>query len=146
MSVTREISEDGAPGPGELVWARVMNPFENRSSTGKPRPVVLVERTGGHWRTMGLTTNPTHRDGSPRHRVPNWKPVGLPGPGFIWGDRLTNVSVIDVEDHIGWADDALVEAVIDLAGLYGRFASGLRDSARRHHASTTALPDVGAPA
>jgi hypothetical protein len=114
--------------PGELAWVSIFNSLENRAATGKFRPALLVARDGGTWATMGLTTNPTYRDGTPRIAIPNPTVVGLRGPGFLWGDRLTPVSPIDVGDHIGWADAALVEAVICLAALDGAWAAGLRGS------------------
>lgn len=110
---------------GEIVWAGVRNPFENRRSQGKMRPVVLVERDGGHFRTMGLTTNETYRDGSPRTPIPDPAAVGLRGRGYLWGDRLTNVSAIDIGDHIGWVDAALAEAIVSQAQDLGA------DAARR---------------
>lgn len=129
--------------PGELVWVSIFNSLENRSATGKPRPAVLVERDGGQWQTMGLTTNATYRDGSPRIAIPNPAGVGLGGPGFLWGDRLTRAAVIDIGDHIGWADPALVDAVIALAGLDAGLAQRLRHSAALHHPETRrGTPDV----
>ena len=119
--------------PGELVWVRIFNSLENRSAKGKARPALLIDRDGGHWRTMGLTTNGTYRDGSPRVSIPNASQVGLRGPGFLWGDRFTSVAAIDVGDHIGWADAALVEAVIALAALDGDPADRLRRKAALHH-------------
>lgn len=113
---------------GELAWVSIFNSLENRAATGKFRPALLVARDGGTWATMGLTTNPIYRDGTARIAIPNPTAVGLRGPGFLWGDRLTPVSPIDVGDHIGWADAALVEAVIRLAALGGAWAAGLRAS------------------
>lgn len=119
--------------PGEVVWVRIFNSLESRSSTGKFRPAVLVSRDGGLWATIGLTTNSTYRDGTARVPIPNPALVGLSGPGFLWGDRLTPVAAIDVGDHIGWADTALVEAVIPLVALDGDVAEPLRRSASVHH-------------
>jgi hypothetical protein len=121
-------------GVGELVWADVRNPLENRASTGKMRPVVLVQREGGHYRTMGLTTQRTYGDGTPRVAIPNPRRVGLRGPGFLWGDKLTNVSVLDIGDHIGWSDAELAEAIITLARLGNGAAAGLRAASVLEHA------------
>jgi len=119
--------------PGELVWVSIFNSLENPSARGKFRPALLVSRDGGLWATMGLTTNPTYRDGTQRVPIPNPAMVGLRGPGFLWGDRLTPVAAIDVGDHIGWADTALVEAVIRLAAVDSDLAAPLRESAALHH-------------
>lgn len=123
--------------PGELVVAAVRNPIENWRSTGKPRPVVIIDRVDGHYRTMGLTSNRTYRNGSLRVPVPDPAMVGLRGPGFLWGDHLTNVSVLDIGDHIGWVDSRLAEAIIQLADLPEALARLLRAAAAEHH------PDPG---
>lgn len=125
---------------GELTWAAVRNPLENRASIGKSRPVVIVDREDGHYRTMGLTTLSHYSDGGARTPIPNPKSVGLSGRGFLWGNKLTNVSSMDIGDHIGWADPELAEALIELAGLQGEAAERLREAARRNH------PDEGSPA
>lgn len=125
---------------GELAWASVRNPLENRASVGKDRPVVILDREAGHYRTMGLTTRSHYQDGGRRVSVPDPTRVGLSGPGFLWSDKVTNVSVVDIGDHIGWASPELAEAVITLAGLEGEAAERFREAARRHH------PDEGNPA
>lgn len=129
--------------PGELVWVSIFNSLENRSAKGKTRPAILVDRDGGQWQTMGLTTNATYRDGSPRVAIPNFAVVGLQGPGYLWGDRLTLAAAIDIGDHIGWADGALVDAVLALAGLEVDLAQRLRRSASLHHPEASGgTPDV----
>lgn len=112
---TTEAQPEIVPRPGYLMWAKVLNPLENPDSTGKIRPVVLVSRVNSHWYVMGLTTKPTYESGAPRVRIPSHSSVGLPGPGFLWGQRLTRITAESVESFIGYADDALVEAIIDLA-------------------------------
>lgn len=119
---------------GEVVWINVLNAIENRFATGKERPAVLVRRDGGHWVTMGLTTRDKYLDGSPRQSIPNPRAVGLKGPGYLWGDRLTNVSAVDVGDHIGWVDEALAELIIRFARLGKLDASALRSAAAREDA------------
>jgi hypothetical protein len=100
-------------GVGNVVLASVFNSLESRSSLGKLRPVVLVEEDGGHWRVAGLTTNPNRQDGAPRVAIPNPLAVGLRGPGYLWGNRLHNVSKIDLDRKIGQADAALARAIAD---------------------------------
>lgn len=123
--------------PGELVVAAVRNPIENRYSSGKPRPAVIVDRVDGHYRTMGLTSKGTYKNGAPRVPVPDPATVGLRGPGYLWGDHLTNVSVLDIGNHIGWVDSRLAEAIIQLAELPETLAELLRAAAAEHH------PDPG---
>ena len=103
----------GSYGVGNVVLASVFNPLENRNSRGKVRPVVLVEQDGGHWRVAGLTTNPRRQNGEPRVAIPNPLAVGLGGPGYLWGNRLHNVSKIDLDRTIGHADAALARLVAD---------------------------------
>lgn len=103
--------------PGEVVTALVSNPLENSASRGKLRPVILVRRDGSRWHVMGLTTKPIYRSGAPRQPVPNPLCVGLNRPGYLWANRLTGVSVLDIEGHLGWVDLALATAVITQAHL-----------------------------
>jgi len=127
--------------PGELVWANIINGLENPLATGKARPVILVEQHGSAWKTLGLTTNPHHRDGSPRVAIPAPLKVGLKKPGWLWGGRLCWTSGIDVGDHIGWVDLPLAFEVIKLAQLDGSVGKHLLASAREHHGSP-ASPDL----
>ncbi len=123
------IYNNGRFSVGDVVLACVFNPFENRNSKGKYRPFVLVCRIEGHWRGMGLTTNAHYASGKQRVEIPDPAEVGLNGPGFLWGDQLTNVSAIDIDRTIGKVTLALAEAVISLAGLYGPYAATLRNAA-----------------
>jgi hypothetical protein len=73
--------------------------------------MILWRREGGHWWAMGLTTKPAYRDGRPRTPIPDPAALGLSGPGYLWGCRLTRISVIDVRAHIGWATREVQELV-----------------------------------
>ena len=101
--------------PGQVVWANVLNPIENPDATGKIRPVVLVSSTGSHWYVMGLTSKTKYATGADRVPIPNYSAVGLDGPGYLWGNRLTRITSESIESFIGFADDALVEAIIEIA-------------------------------
>lgn len=103
--------------PGEIVTAAVGNPLENPSCTGKARPVVLVRREGARWHVMGLTTKAHYANGSPRAAVPNPAAVGLHSRGYLWGERLTGVSALDVDAHIGWVDRELADLIVAQASL-----------------------------
>lgn len=98
---------------GNVVLASVFNPLQNRNSQGKVRPVVLVEEDRGHWRVAGLTTSPRRQNGEPRVAIPNPFAVGLRGPGYLWGNRLHNVSKIDLDRTVGHADAALALRIAD---------------------------------
>jgi len=101
---------------GQLRLARITNPREDPMSTGKVRPVVLVEPTTTGWLVMGLTTQPRYKtSGAMRVPVPNPLRVGLFGPGFLWGSRLTHVGTDSIHKWIGWIDAPLVRAITGLA-------------------------------
>ena len=119
--------------PGELVWARIINGLENPLATGKSRPVVLIEQQGWAWKTIGLTTNPRHRDGTPRVAIPDSWAVGLKRPGWIWSGRLCSTTGIDIDGHIGWVDAGLVFEIAKLAGLAGPTIKPLLAAVREHH-------------
>jgi hypothetical protein len=128
--------------PGELVWASIVNGIENPAAHGKSRPVILIEADGYGWRTIGLTTRPRHLDGTPRVQIPNARGVGLRQPGWLWSGRLCATSGIDIGDHIGWVDQALVFEVARLAGLDGPTIKTLLLAALTHHRSPTTGPRV----
>ena len=132
--------------PGEVVWVCILNALENRFAQGKWRPAVLIQRHHGHWLTMGLTTNPRYRDGAPRSPIPRPSNIGLRTPGYLWGDRLTTVSVGDVGDHIGWVDLALADLIITTARLPHGPADELRAAATRHLAECQRSTGVRRPA
>jgi hypothetical protein len=111
---------------GAVVWVQLLNGIENRHTTGKPRPAVLISEHVGHWLAMGLTTLPTYRDGRPRVAIPNPLAVGLLGPGYLWGSRLARISRIDVLDRLGSVDLPLADTIIQLANLSGPMAHSLR--------------------
>lgn len=95
--------------PGEIVTARVLNPIQCCGRTnGKARPAILLERDGAGWIIMGLTTRSHFANGTPRTPVPNPASCGLgTRDSYLWG-RPTWVSLLDIGDHIGYADDGLL--------------------------------------
>ena len=121
--------------PGELVTASISNPLENAASRGKVRPVVLVRRDGGAWLVAGLTTSALYRTGGARTPVPNPTAVGLRGPGYLWGAKLTRVCALDIDRHIGWVDAALAAVIIRQACLRPDDAAALVLAVERAHAA-----------
>lgn len=119
--------------PGELVWASIVNGIENPHARGKLKPIILIEPDGWAWKSIGLTTRPRHRDGKPRTAIPNARAVGPQQPGWLWSGNLCTTSGIDIGDHIGWIDQALVFEVAKLAGLEGLTIKTLLVAALTHH-------------
>ena len=125
--------------PGELVWASIVNGIENPLARGKSRPVILIEPDGWAWKTVGLTTRPHHLDGTPRIPIPSARAVGLQQPGWLWSGTLCMTSGIDIGDHIGWIDQALVFEVARLAALDGATIKQLLVTALAHHPAPARL-------
>ena len=67
-------SPDGAPDPGEVVWAWV--PYEDDHSQGKDRPVLLIGRSGSRLLALMLTTRDRNNS---RQSDPDYVDVGT-GP------------------------------------------------------------------
>lgn len=118
--------DDGARRAGDVVIINLLNALEDPNTKGKRRPAVLIRRQNGHWATMGLTTNPRYRDGTPRVSIPSPGGIGLRSPGWLWGNRLANVSVLDIGHRVGHVDRATAEAIVDLAQLDDDDAAALR--------------------
>lgn len=98
---------------GEIVTARIATPLERSGSVlTKPRPAILLNRVGAFWTVMGLTTLPTFADGTPRVSVTNPERYGITGGrrSYFWG-RPTKICALDVGDHIGFADNTLMDTV-----------------------------------
>ena len=129
MDDAKVIYDDGSRRAGDVVIINLLNALENRATKGKKRPAVLIRREGGHWATMGLTTNPRYTDGSSRVAIPHPSDVGLRGPGWLWGERLANVSTLDIGPRIGQVDQEMADAIIDLARLEDEAAVELRRAA-----------------
>lgn len=63
---------DGEPDPGEIVWAWV--PFEEDTTRGKDRPVLVVGHDGPWLLTLMLSTRDHDGGGRPRER---WMDLGV---------------------------------------------------------------------
>lgn len=124
---------DAPYAPGEVILMNFYNALENRHSTGKVRPAVLVERHDGHWLAVGLTTRSSYANGDARTPVPNHQAVGLKGPGYIWTGRPDHVSALDIVAHLGWVDRDLIEAIYSTGYLSEEQRRELEAAADRHH-------------
>lgn len=100
---------------GQIRLTNVRNPIENSLNTGKNRPALLVSGNDKQWRIMGFTTKSHYEDGQSRTPIPNYIAIGLNGPGYFWGRRLTRVDTIDIGSYIGNADHELFASLLNLA-------------------------------
>jgi hypothetical protein len=88
---------DGAPDPGEVVWAWV--PFDEGDGRGKDRPVLVIGRRGTSLLALMLTSKDHHRDAADEARFGRyWTDVGR-GPwdrrGRTSEVRLDRLLVLD---------------------------------------------------
>lgn len=100
---------------GQIRSTNIRNPIENSLNTGKNRPALVISGNDRQWRVMGFTTKSHYEDGQPRTPIPNYSAIGLNGPGYFWGRRLTRVDTIDIGLYIGEADRALLASLLNLA-------------------------------
>lgn len=116
--------------PWEVVLVAIICPLENPGRTsGKIRPAILLSREGARCLVMGLTTRDCYKDGSPRVMVQCPERSGLTGGrSFLWGTP-TLISVLDVQSHIGYADESLRKQVNELCGGEYSIGNGLEDPA-----------------
>jgi len=100
---------DGAPDPGEVVWAWV--PYEEDPTLGKDRPVVIVGRSGADLAVVPLTSR------SRREHVPVGRGAwdGRGRPSYADVGRLIDVAPSAVRREGAVLErgrfDAVVEAV-----------------------------------
>ena len=106
------------PEPGDIFWANLVNGCENRHSTGKERPVVVVDATSeGHLLVVGLTSKGTTHCGLPRIEVGHGARWNRRGHSYIFGERLTRLSRHDVFEFIGRLNDEDIDTVSQTFGL-----------------------------
>jgi hypothetical protein len=98
--------------PGDVCIGKIYIFRIDPGSTGKPRPLVLIERSSTGWWTAGLTTRAHYRDSHARIKVPNPTAVGLaPTDSYIWGGKLVPVANDQIRKRIGHVDEALALAL-----------------------------------
>jgi hypothetical protein len=102
-------SLDGDPDPGEVVWTWV--PFEEDSTLGKDRPVVIIGRRGDVLSGVALTTK--RHDGNVEIGTGPWDSRNR--PSFAKVSRLLDINADAVRREGGVLTrrrfDAVVEAV-----------------------------------
>jgi hypothetical protein len=114
---------DGAPDPGEVVWAWV--PYEEDNGDGKDRPVLLIGRRGTQLLALMLTSKDHDRDEAEeaahgRH----WMDVGSGGwdrehrPSEVRLDRLLVLEASGVRrEGAALAADTFAEVLAGARGL-----------------------------
>jgi hypothetical protein len=120
--------------PGELVVARIRHPSRpDGGDEGKFRPGVLIDRLFNHeWRVMGLTTNSAYENGEPRLVVPQQanETIG-PGKSWLWGPNPPSIRPQDIVEHIGWANNDLIDLIAKLMHLTNWDVEPMRPHNRR---------------
>lgn len=105
---------------GRIVVATVRAPLLDPNLPDKPRPCVIVDTRPdrrGFIGVMGLTTNETFADGTPRVPYPLAARSGLRRSGFFWSDDLTWISPHEITKHLGMVTPDLARAIVAYAKL-----------------------------
>lgn len=100
VDITYAPDPDGAPDPGEVVWAWV--PYEDDPTRGKDRPVLVIGRDGDRLVALAMTSKDHDRDHDQEARAGRfWLDVGA-GPWDSAGRpseiRLNRLLVLDAAD------------------------------------------------
>ncbi|WP_199422096.1 type II toxin-antitoxin system PemK/MazF family toxin [Actinotalea solisilvae] len=113
---------DGAPDPGEIVWAWV--PYEEDHTRGKDRPVLLVGRDGP-W-LLGLMLTSRDHDARPGRPGEDWLDLGTGDwdarrrPSEVRLDRVVRVDAAAVRREGAMLDrgrfDQVVAGIRSVAG------------------------------
>ena len=133
MEITYAPKPDGRPDPGEIVWAWV--PYEEDSSAGKDRPVLIIARDGEKLIGLMLTSRDHDRDHDQEAREGrSWYDIGS-GP---WDGRgrpsevRTNRFIVVDPDTIRREGAVLDRKRFDeVASEVRRHLEGSRDGQRR---------------
>lgn len=109
---------DGAPDPGEVVWAWV--PYEEDPRQGKDRPVLVLDTAGDGWTGLMLTSKDHDRDAADEARWGrHWMDVGTGGwdrqgrPSEVRLDRLIHLDRDGVRREGAALDRDVFEAVVE---------------------------------
>lgn len=112
--------DDGRPDPGEIVWTWV--PYEDDSSQGKDRPVLLIGRHANNLVGLYLTSKDHDRDAAQEARAGRcWLDVGSGAwdrrgrPSEVRLDRLLVINPTDVRREGATMPPGLFEAVLAAA-------------------------------
>ncbi len=119
-AITYRPEADGAPDPGEVVWAWV--PYDEGDGRGKDRPVLVVGRRGADLVGLMLSSQDHDRDAADEARHGRtWMDVGRGGwdprgrPSEVRLDRLLVLAPSGVRREGAALDRARFERVIEEA-------------------------------
>lgn len=114
---------DGRADPGEVVWARV--PFEEDSSQGKDRPVLVIGCCDGGLVGLALTSKDHDRDAAQEAGEGRfWMDVGAGGwdkerrPSEVRLNRLISIDDSTVRREGAALDKPMFDAVVAAARPY----------------------------
>jgi hypothetical protein len=117
---------DGRPDPGEVVWGWV--PYEEDTTRGKDRPVLLVARRGDRLLGLMLTSKDHDRDAAQEARWGrHWMDVGTGGwdrerrPSEVRLDRLIELDAAAVRREGAALDRAVFDRVVAEARTFHTF-------------------------
>ena len=103
---------DGAPDPGEVVWAWV--PYEDDPSQGKDRPVLLIGRSGSSLLGLMLTTRDRNNS---RESGPDYLDIGTGAwdskgrPSEVKLDRIITLDPADIRRQGAVVDRSVFDRV-----------------------------------
>ncbi len=114
---------DGAPDPGEVVWAWVA--YEDDPRQGKDRPVLLIARDGDDWLGLMLSSQDHDRDAADEASYGrHWMDVGIGGwdregrPSEVRLDRLIRLDAAAIRREGSALDRTVFEAVVAEASVF----------------------------
>lgn len=120
--ITYAPDPDGAPDPGEVVWAWI--PFEEDPSQGKDRPALVIGWSGDHLAAIPLSS----KDHSSRRDASDWIGVGSgpwdPGgrPSYADAARLVLLDPHAVRREGATLPREAFEAVVTRARVLHRWS------------------------
>ena len=116
---------DGAPDPGEVVWAWVA--YEDDPGQGKDRPVLVLREQGDGWVGLYLSSQDHDRDAEQEARYGRyWMDVGTGGwdsqgrPSEVRLDRLVELRAGDFRREGAALDRRVFDAVVEASRPYLR--------------------------
>lgn len=120
MTTSYSPEPDGRPDPGEVVWTWV--PYEEDSSRGKDRPVLVIGRDDGELLCLQLTSKDHDRDADDEARHGrHWMDVGSGEwdrehrPSEVRLDRLLRMGDSEVRREGAALDRTTFDSVVTAA-------------------------------